>query len=131
MSSYLNNIIKLTDNDDSKFVLSVHSLDVCCFQVSSSAGIYDCYGSYERYCPYSNAGSYYRLHNLFDQTLSVDKRHFFLAGSRSTTITIALSKELFINKLKIYPIRLFDTKIKVTSFITKLSCITFLIRCFA
>ena len=86
-------------------------------QVSVNQAIYDCDCSSSLcYCPYSNSASYYRLHHLFDQTLRTSASDYFMVESGSATLTITLTQQLHINKIKVYPTIAHYTKFKVCCF---------------
>lgn len=50
---------------------------------------------------------------MFDQRLGTNHDQYYLAEAGSATVKVILKEELFINRLKIYPIKRFYTKIKV------------------
>ncbi|KAL4226615.1 hypothetical protein ACF0H5_014598 [Mactra antiquata] len=83
--------------------------------VSVDQSIYDCYCSNYTicYCPYDNHESFYRLHHLFDQTLRTSHTDYFMAWSGSATVSVTLNAEMFINKIKVYPIVNHYTKFQV------------------
>ncbi|XP_038052472.1 uncharacterized protein LOC119725183 [Patiria miniata] len=80
--------------------------------VTSSSAVYN---RNPHYYGLPNDGTSYILHYLFDQTLNNDIHQYFLSTSSSTTITINLKAEYFVNTIRVYPVCSFPTKFKVQS----------------
>lgn len=96
-------------------ICSVYNYFSVFFQVAVDQDVYDCY-CYLCYCPYSNKASYYRLHHLFDQTLRSSATDYFMVEAGSATVTITLNQEMYINKIKVFPVVGHYTKFKVMFF---------------
>ncbi|KAL8620480.1 hypothetical protein ACOMHN_056872 [Nucella lapillus] len=60
-------------------------------------------------------GSTYLLPYLFDQTLHSDPTHFFMADSSATTLTLDLKEDHYVNRLRVFPVRQFPTKFKISA----------------
>ena len=86
------------------------------FKVTSSSAVYN-YHQSGSWCPnpIPNNGRTYLLGYLFDQTLHNDPYQYFMAGARTTTLTIQLDKSYFINTVRVYPNKDFPTKFKVSA----------------
>ena len=78
--------------------------------VTSSSSVYN-RASY--YYVHPNDGTSYLIHYLFDQTLNNDFHQYFLSDSASTTITINLQAEYFVNTIRVFPVCKFPTQFKV------------------
>lgn len=68
--------------------------------VTSSSNVYN---RNHHYYSNPNDGSSYLIHYLFDQTLGDNIYQYFLSESASTTVTINLQDNYFINTVRVYP----------------------------
>ncbi|XP_033640829.1 uncharacterized protein LOC117301055 [Asterias rubens] len=80
--------------------------------VTSSSSVYN---RNPYYYGNPNDGTSYLIHYLFDQTLNDDFHQYFLSHDASTTLTINLEDDYFINTVRVYPVCRFPTRFKVQS----------------
>ena len=83
------------------------------FTVTSTANVYNYSPSLYSCHPNPNSGSTYLLQYLFDQTLHTSVDQFFLAAESTTTLTLDLKGDYYVNRVKIFPNALYPTKFKV------------------